>query len=1134
MLSHEAAAVANATLAWHRTQTLRREDGQASYNFSDAISSLGNLVAIGSTSANRGRGEVTILRDKGGGLEQIAVIKNPTAGPIGEQFGQSLLLFNYIGFTQVAVAAVEAQSGVGCVYLFQQRVDNETLWDYIQRLDPPTGTYVIHFGRNLIYDGTQLIISAERVYKSGPRFRVTAINIVGTSKYIQSDGVENTIGGDPMLVFRSVQDRNSKTYLAFYKTISDTDFTTDTGASISVSGDLMAVGASFREPLKYGSGTDGDLDIRDVKLLDGAASYNFNSIIIRSGGVLTVDHYETIRNMGGVMTVKVKTLLYIEKGGLINLTAAGYKGGRTAFTGSASPQDGQFLGGGGRATSKNVGVYACDYSSTVSVGVQLSETLASVSSLAINQSLPFAEACGGGGGYGTRGTSGTKVGCGESGKGGDTYGDSAGTVLYRGSGGGSGFPWKVGAGGAGGAGGGVAHISAKRIINYGSIESNGAAGSDGGFFSGAGGGGSGGTISLIGDNLANYGTILAVGGKGGVRAKGSGSGGDFGVKGGDGGYGRIKFDFLTTQSHGIVKPRPTNITTYLGDVLLYKRNSTTLEWSLKTFIPRISEFQFIGHSVALHGNLLAVASTQGTPVSPLEQVFLIDVSTIENDTSPFTYSVLNAPNPAVDRLFGYNMILQKSIFVVSAKGTAETRGVVYIYQDRDLLRHIHSVHPTVLRSRQPLPGDFFGNTITMDFPQLYVQLPLSQDESLPANLRRSAGCVPLYKFVRNISASSSYVTCDYTVVTANVTLNCTVHTFAKDNRAAGDLADIQFITPAVDFQSVGVYTFQVTLSAVGLVPIVVTYHHVSLASVVINVTDAVVPTLSLLTCEAPSYDAGEQVSCHIATNPGSGEEIAAKEFDVYVFDIEDPTASIDGYNSIVNGIVYRSPPSGFVVTNPLATDYYTLRPHVQYVSQGHYRTNFTTWGPGTFAVFALYKNTPLKFPNPVLLDVTLPAVNTTTSYVMCPAVATPNRTLVCMLHLLNSKGVPTDIPTFEHQLVLTNTTKAAYQGSIAALYAVGAVNSDEGRYSVLVKPDKAGFFFVNVTIGSATLRMIPTIGVNISAVHPVQCREYPRLPNSFAIFNQATQARADVSLYGSSATDAAYSNGVGFCDHHKV
>lgn len=1122
---------APAAHTWIRTETLRREDGQLTYNYSDSISSLGQLLAIGTSSANRGRGEVNILRDNGGGLRRIATITNPLTNIIGDKFGQSILLFNYNGFKQVAIAALEASSGTGCVYLYQQRVDNETLWDYIQTLTPPTGTYVINFGRRMIYDGSQLLVSAERVYKSGRRFVVTSINIIGTSKYIQSDGVEATIGGDPLLVFRSVEDRDNKTYLEYFDVISDADYSLDAGRSLAVSGDTMVVGASSREQLKYGSGTDGDLDISDNKYLDGAATYNFDNIIIRNGGVLTVDHYDDVRNLGGVMTVKIRGLLYIEKGGLINLTAAGYKGGRTAFT-ATPPEDGQFIGGGKAASSENVGLYACDYSDTVSVGVSLGAS--SVGRLAINQSLPFAEACGGGGGFGTQGGKGTKVGCGTSGLGGGTYGDPTLAVLYRGSGGGSGFPWKVGAGGAGGDGGGVVHISAKRIINYGSIDANGGPGSDGGFFSGAGGGGSGGSILLVGDNLANYGTILAKGGRGGERASGSGSGGDALVRGGDGGYGRIKFDFLQTQAHGIVLPRPVNVTTYLGDVLIYKRNATTLRWALKTYLPRLPEFQFIGHSVALSGHILAVASTQGTPVTPLEQVFLIDITSIENDTSPITsYSVINDPNPTYDRLFGYEMGMDNNTLVITAKGTYETRGVTYVFHSRNFILDHSSM--VTMYSRHPVPGDSFGNAIALDFPKLYIQLPLSQDETLITSNQRSVGCVVLYKHIRNISTAHSYVTCDYDVITANVTLNCTLHTFASDNYVAGDLVDLLYVTPTVDFRSVGVYTFQVRPMAAGTFLVNTTYKGIALPSVAITVTDMVVASQSTINCTSTSFVAGTPVVCNLYTGPaGTGEDIAKKEFDVVVWNLDDPLASLNGYVDISSmGQNYRSPPSQFVVTQPNVSDYRTMLPVVTFVSQGVYQVNFTTWRAGTYGVIALYQNIALAFPNPVVIDVTIPSVLVSGSYVQCPAVALPNRTLVCILHLISDTGIPADIIGFETQLPWANVTEAGYNSTFTS-YEVSAINSDEGRYSILVLPDLIGTFFVNITIDGEQVPMIPSIGINVTTVYPVKCRAYPRLFNSFTLFSQATQARADETLYGVSATNAAYSNGVGFCDDPKV
>lgn len=1123
---------------WIRTQTLRREDGQNNYNFSDSISSLGRYVAIGSATSYRGLGEVSIRYDKGDGLQQLIALRSPSASPqITDRFGQQVLLFNYQGFTQVAVAATGTNNGMGMIYVFQQNVSNATLWPLTQTLVPPTGTYVTNFGRQMLYDGIQLIVSAERVYKSGQRFRVTSINVVGTAKFIQSDGIEATIPGDPLLIYRSVQDRRNLTYLSYYETISDATYAYNTGGSLAISGDTMVVGSSFREPLKYGSGTDGDLEVRGLTFLDGSATFNFNNVYIREGGTLTIEHYDKIRGQGGWLNLKIKNLLLIEKGGLINLTAAGYSGGATAFTSGKAPENGAFMGGGEAARSQYTGVFACDYSSTVVTGIQVRGNFATVGRGQVNSSLPFAEACGGGGSYGTKGTAGTKVACGDSGQPGPIYGEPLLSVLYRGSGGGSGFPWRVGAGGAGGNGGGVVQINAKRIINYGMIAANGADGSDGGFFSGAGGGGSGGSILLISDNLANYGFIYAKGGHGGVRASGSGSGGDFGVKGGDGGYGRIKFDVLQTQAHGHVLPRPVNITTYLGDVLIYKRNATTKQWRLRTYLPRIPAFQFIGHSVALFGNQLAVSSQQGTPIDPKQQVFLIDITNVVNDTSPYPYATLDPP-VATDAAFGNRMVWHNHSLAISAAGSPAVRGVVYLYTSPNLLSHASTITPLVFTSKQPLPGDAFGEKFLLEVPNFYITLPLSQDEALPASVRRSLGCVALYKFARNISLAHSKVTCEYASVTANVTLNCTAHMFAADGQVAGDLVDLQFFHPAVDFRSIGVYTFQTNFHDAGKHPVMLSYLHQRITAPTITVTKHIDPLWSNVTCTPMTALAGNQpVVCTITTQRDSGEEIAAKEFDVIVWCLDDEIAGVEGTVGWTPFGQFRTPPADTVPTFTNDTDYTTIEPKVTFFSHGHYRFEFNPWKPGTFGVFVMYKRAALRFPNPVLIDAVAAPVSFTNSYVLCPAVARPNRTLECTLYLReNIKNSPTTLPNLAAQLSWPNVTAAGYtlSSSMVQLLNVSGVYAEEGRYSVLTYPNATGFVHVNITLGGQRVPMVPAIGVNITNTHPVACLPFARIGNSFTITSQAAQGRSDQRLYGISATIAKYSNGVGFCDNWNV
>jgi hypothetical protein len=1122
------AAAQAAPKSWIRTERLTDELGQPGYSMSESLSLLGRFSAVGSTTSNRGRGQVVIYYNNGSGVRQVAVLKDPKGG-IGEQFGESIRLFVSNGFTQIAVGATQKAKD-GRVLVFQKGLADPTQWSFIQELSPPAGTFVSFFGRRILYDGYKLLVSAERRYQSGPRFILSFVNVVGTNNFIQSNGVDPSIDGDPLLVFASVPDRNNTAYFTYETAIADTDFSMNVGQSFAVSGDTMAVGASFREELKYGSGSDGDLVVDGINLLDGAASYNFNSVTVKRGGVLTVDGYDSIRQIGGIMSIKVKTVFLVEEGGEVNVTGAGYSGGPMSFTSGKGALAGQFTGGGGAARDNGLG---CAFTDSLTVGLSISN-MGGVVAGSVQTSLPFATANGGGGGYGTPGEPGTAVYCGTSGAGGTTYGDTVLSVPYRGSGGGSGVAWSVGSGGAGGNGGGVILISAKKFINHGHIVADGEPGSDGGFYSGGGGGGSGGSIRLVGDTLINRGYIYARGGAGGDRATGSGSGGTSGVVGGKGGMGRIYFDFLLTQSSGIVVPRPNNVTTYLGDVLLYRRNASSKQWSLHAKIPRHPSMMFIGHQVALSGHTLAIASDQLTPVSPTQKIFLIDTTTVTTGmTVPnYTFSVIDRPG-ATDLGFGHRMAMMNQTLAVAAAGSQGVRGAVYIYQSQNLLTD-HSTYTTVV-SGNSTAGDQFGRLFDLDFPQLYVSLPGAQDFHAAANSRRSSGNIQVFKFVRNISASNSLVKCEFATVTSNCTLNCTLHLFAQDGVAAGDLNDVPFISPAVDFQAIGVYSFQTTLLTPGVFTINASYRNATVAGPQITVTNPIDVLTSNVTCTPMVTVAGKLVHCTIHTSNHSGEEIAAREFDVSVFLMGDLVEPINGFNTITSAGVYRSPRSLSVFAEPDSTDYPLQFPKVKFVRRGVYSFDVPTSKPGSYAAFVMYKREALEFPNPVVFDAATPEISAVTSSVVCPSFAAPNRTMACILYAKSGDGAPAGTADFAANMSSNTTVNASLRiagTSTAVDVPVVGVWSLEGRYSLLMVPQSYGELSVRVQIRPGEFLQAAT--VTVAANYNTTCNVASRVLNSFMLSNQAMQGSTDASVYGVSATGAGYDTVAGVCDRPKI
>ncbi|MDD4309688.1 MAG: hypothetical protein PHO32_04865, partial [Candidatus Cloacimonetes bacterium] len=168
---------------------------------------------------------------------------------------------------------------------------------------------------------------------------------------------------------------------------------------------------------------------------------------------------------------------------------------------------------------------------------------------------------GGGGGYGTSGEDGYPRVFGPGGLGGTTYGNSIDNSIFMGSGGGAGGTsrgdWQVN-GGAGGNGGGVIYITARSMVNHGSISANGNNGSNGihgnyyNLCAGGGGGGSGGQVKITSLSLINNSQILSLGGSGGYASRGFNvTGTYYSANGGIGGSGRIAIKGVSVNNANI-------------------------------------------------------------------------------------------------------------------------------------------------------------------------------------------------------------------------------------------------------------------------------------------------------------------------------------------------------------------------------------------------------------------------------------------------------------------------------------------------------------------------------------------------------------------------------------------------------
>ncbi len=305
--------------------------------------------------------------------------------------------------------------------------------------------------------------------------------------------------------------------------------------------------------IDLGDGHDGALMVDGEVVLEAGRRYEFTAVTVLAGGTLTVEPWDG--EVGGVADVVVSGRFVVERGGVVDVSGRGYRGGAAnpkqvlgyenqwTNDGGTTGYHGEGPGGGGggwAAPQQTVGA-------------------------------------GGGGGHGAAGAAGVPCGQDDRGNysvwdvndevarpipnqlprfssGGEAYADAEVAELLPGSGGGSGGNnydgGANGVGGAGGHGGGAIRVAAQEIRIEGTLLADGtnAEPGVGGNYVGGGGGGSGGAIHLVGLLVVNDGEVRAAGGAGADGTNGS--------NGGAGAVGRIRVDAGEEQGEGVYAPEP--------------------------------------------------------------------------------------------------------------------------------------------------------------------------------------------------------------------------------------------------------------------------------------------------------------------------------------------------------------------------------------------------------------------------------------------------------------------------------------------------------------------------------------------------------------------------------------------------
>ncbi|MFH2038983.1 MAG: CARDB domain-containing protein [Chloroflexota bacterium] len=270
---------------------------------------------------------------------------------------------------------------------------------------------------------------------------------------------------------------------------------------------------------------------------------NYQNVTVESGGILTAHSWAN--GSGGVLGFRATGDVIIAANGIISALGIGYPGGSTA------------LGGSGPITP-NTGTQSDSETGITPIQSQLNNGAGGGGG-----SQDDSGSGGGGGGHAIGGNEGSGSG---KGQGGSLWGTTSDLLIagFGGGGGGGGNANNPNRAGSGGNGGGLIVINSRNLVieTGGSITANGQNGlnSDPGGPAGGGGGGAGGSI-LIRSSSIEIGTNLITS-NGGV----GGGGVDGGKTGGNGGYGRIRFEYgtLTGTSNPSASTQQVNFYSMTG------------------------------------------------------------------------------------------------------------------------------------------------------------------------------------------------------------------------------------------------------------------------------------------------------------------------------------------------------------------------------------------------------------------------------------------------------------------------------------------------------------------------------------------------------------------------------------------
>lgn len=386
-----------------------------------------------------------------------------------------------------------------------------------------------------------------RAFPDAPAYRVVGIG--GNNVTLATSPGGALAAGDEVLLItmRGTQDLN--TGERFHNNVGN--------AEVLRVSSVASNAVTFTSPVTETYGQTDNATLANQRFIVLYRVPNYENLTVEAGAVLTTrafqpgigQHQENdeVNNgqFGGVVFARVRGTLTVATGATITVQGLGYRGGNRNGDNGNDGQAGEGPAGFSR--------YGCKCNGDYNVGQTPSPRLENVGG-------GGSYVTGAGGGYGSAGTDATvwKDGILEVAEGGQPYGTPDLSLLFPGAGGGgvynSGSVNCASLEGPAASGGGILALYARSAVVDGTLDASG----DDGFHSDRSrnaygtGGGAGGSLLFVADDVTLGGAVRALGGLGADPVDCGGDEVPPNRPGGDGGDGRIRFDFARVNGfdHG--------------------------------------------------------------------------------------------------------------------------------------------------------------------------------------------------------------------------------------------------------------------------------------------------------------------------------------------------------------------------------------------------------------------------------------------------------------------------------------------------------------------------------------------------------------------------------------------------------